>query len=101
MLTALFVALKTGFLEKAGEWSFERVKSFFWNGRKKKPRRRDDMVTIGALQQHVSDLLGFKKVVEKRLSLTEKRLEACQGERTECRADLKNLIMRVSALERK
>lgn len=88
-----------GFAGKVGEhWQTWVAK--FWNRRKKK-NKQEDSVIIGALQQQVKDLMGFKKEAGRRLSKAEKRLELCQAERTECRADLKNLIFRVSALERK
>ena len=86
-----------GFAGKMGE-KWQAIGDKWWNRRKKSRRGAD--VTIGALQQQVKDLMGFKKETVKRLSKTEARLEMCQAERTECRADLKNLLFRVSALER-
>jgi hypothetical protein len=99
-ITTIFTAIKAGFLEKAVEWSFERVKSLFWNKRKKK-RRQEDSVTIGKLEQRVLDQGKTIKSLVKGHATILTRLEACQQERTECRADLKNIMFRVSALERR
>lgn len=59
------------------------------------------MIKIATLNQKVKDLTITVKAVVKKLDKTEQRLEDCQGERTECRADLKNLLFRVEALEGK
>ena len=83
MIAAMIAAIKAGFLEKAGEWSFERVRSFFWNKRKK-PRRRDDNVTIGVLQNKVQNLLGWKKEITLRLRSSEKREASCHKNHQAC-----------------
>jgi len=59
------------------------------------------MIKIATLNQKVKDLTITVKAVVKKLDKTEKRLEDCQGERTECRADMKNLLLRVEVLEGK
>lgn len=68
---------------------------------KRKHSRRVSDMTIGALTQQVKDqgkTIKYLLAQDKKKGI---RLEACQAERTECRADLKNLMIRVSALERR
>lgn len=79
---------------------WESMAQHFWD-RRKNTRKQEDKVLIGALQQQVKDLASVFKKVEKRLAKTELRLENCQQERTECRADLSNLTARVMSLEKK
>lgn len=59
------------------------------------------MIKIAQLKQKVDDLTITVKSVVKKLDQTSKRLEDCQGERAECRADLKNILFRVEVLEEK
>lgn len=94
-LVELAIVTLTAVSESWGEWLKAKLTP------KKKKNRRNHDVTIAALSQKVTDLLAWQKGTAKRLAKAEKRLEACQGERTECRADLRNLLMRISALERR
>lgn len=59
------------------------------------------MIKIARLKQELDDLTVTVNAVVKKLTKTEKRLEDCQGERAECRADLKNILFRVEVLEGK
>lgn len=89
-----------GFKQYVGAKWAER----FSENRRKRSRRTAD-VQIGALTQQVKDLksqfTGFKRETQKILAKTQSRLELCQAERTECKSDLANLLVRVNALERK
>ena len=103
-LLAVWTLIKAGVGETVGEklagWFFRLFKN-----RRKKPRRMEDKVTIGILQQKVRDLTKefalFKRETTTDLRATKRRLESCQAERTECRADLSNLTARVMTLEKK
>lgn len=91
--------LATGTFQKLGE-GIGNLAGWMLNRRKKTIRRRDD-VTIGALTQEVKDQGKTIRKLEKRVQRTENNLVNCQAERTECRADLRNLVIRITAVEKK
>ena len=101
LLAGAGTSLKTGFFEGLGGWLSEKFRNHWPFNRRAKKREPNHLIQIGRLTQKVMDLTAWKKNVSKRLDKTEKLLLACQGERTECRADMRNLVMRISALERK
>lgn len=90
------LSISGGFFESAGGWIWKHL-PFLKN--KKKKGTNKDMVTIARLSQKVTDLQKNMKEMAKKQNQTDKRLEACQGERQECRSDLKNLANRVAAIE--
>lgn len=102
-----------GFLDAAGGaifqgfWETVRTKLGF-KEKRKKARRIEDQVQIGALQQKVKDLGLTIKDYGRRLSKSEKEtvairedLSNCETSRAECLADNKNIWKRLYAVEKK
>lgn len=78
----LLIESAKGFAVKVGE-AWEGAVEWFFNRRKDKPRRRDD-VTIGALTQKVKYLEKRDRENEKWKIKQEKKLNKCATERQNC-----------------
>jgi len=90
----------SGASSAAGEFIFKHIPIL--NRRKTRMKGSDaQMIRIADLSQQVKDLSKTVRLMSKKQDKTDKRLEDCQGERTECRADLKNILFRVEVLEGK
>jgi hypothetical protein len=106
---AVWIGIRAGLFDKAGEYIFEKwlqpvldkTRIFKGWGRKRKKKETSKVIKIAALTQKVSDYGQQLKQANYRLTKVEKNLVKCQAERTECRADLKNLLFRVVALEKR
>ena len=97
------VASKMGFFEGVGGWLWGWIK-LNWPFRMKGKFRKKvahPMIQIARLEQKIKNInLNFSGI-KKEFRAAKVLLNKCESERTECRVDMRNLVMRVSALERK